>query len=342
MVRVTRVRHRNSPPSPTTAGGSTQARSLTSATPSARRASATPVRLPVTVANGVEDGPTCFLSAAVHGDELDGVAAVREVAHECDHHEIAGTVVCLSVVNVLGFVAQQRYLPVYDRDLNRASPGHPNSTRSRRIAHDVWRNFVAPRGFGIDFYISTRGPTNAIHVRADMDDDGVARLPDAFSTNILFDSTGQSGMLRTEATERGTPTTTVEMSEAHRFQREFVDQALAGVHSVFGEYGVEPNASPCRPDWRTVVDGWDEKTWARPDAGGIVEMRFDPGDLVYEGNTVCRITNPFKTEAIEMTAPFTGLLVGMLENPVVSPGNPICHVVEVEDDTREKIESQRA
>jgi predicted deacylase len=301
-----------------------------------------PVRIPVTVVNGVEAGPTCYLSAAIHGDELNGVAAVREVANEWDHHEIAGTVVCLPVVNVPGFVAQQRYLPVDDRDLNRAFPGHPDSTSSRRIAHDVWRNFVAPCDFGIDFHTSTRGRTNAFHVRADMDDDGAARLADAFGANIVLDSGGQSGMLRTEATERGIPTITVEMGEAHRFQRGFVDQALAGVHSVFGEDGVEPNASPCRPEWRTVVDGWDEKTWVQADAGGIVEMRFDRGDLVYEGNTVRRITNPFKTEAIEMTAPFTGLLVGMLENPVVSPGNPICHVVEVEDGTREKIEAQRA
>ena len=300
-----------------------------------------PVRMPVTIINGVEDGPTCFLSAAIHGDELNGVAAVREIAHEWDHTEIAGTVVCLPVVNVPGFVAQQRYLPVYDRDLNRSFPGHPDSTSSRRIAHDVWRNFVEPCDFGIDFHTSTRGRTNAFHVRADLTDDGVADLVDAFGANIVFDGEGQSGMLRTEATEHGIPTVTVEMGEAHRFQREFIDQALAGVHSVFSAYGIEPEASRARPAWRTIVDGWDEKTWIRADAGGIVEMRFDHGDVVHAGETVCRISNPFKTESVEMTAPFTGLLVGTLENPVVSPGNPICHVVELEDATRRQIEARR-
>ena len=301
-----------------------------------------PVRMPVTIINGVEDGPTCFLSAAIHGDELNGVAAVREVAHEWDHHEIAGTVVCLPVVNVPGFVAQQRYLPVYDRDLNRSFPGHPDSTSSRRIAHEIWRNFVAPCEFGIDFHTSTRGRTNAFHVRAEMDDDGAAALADAFGANIVFDGAGQEGMLRTEATDHGIPTITVEMGEAHRFQREFIDQALAGVHSTFAAYGIEPNAARVTPEWRTVVDGWDEKTWVRADAGGIVEMCVDHGEVVREGELVCRISNPFKTEAVEMRAPFTGLLVGTLENPVVSPGNPICHVVELEEATRERIEAQRA
>ena len=300
-----------------------------------------PVRMPVTIINGAEDGPTCFLSAAVHGDELNGVAVVREIAHEWDHHDIAGTIVCLPVVNVPGFIAQKRYLPVYDRDLNRAFPGNPDSTSSRRIAHDIWRNFVEPCDFGIDFHTSTRGRTNAFHVRADMADEGAARLAHAFGTNIIMDTEGSSGMLRYEATQNDTPTLTIEMGEAHRFQRGFIDEAIQGVHSVFAEYGIEPDETVSFPGWRTIVDGWGEKTWVRADAGGIVEMRFDRGALVHEGDTICRITNPFKTDAIAMEAPFTGLLVGMLENPVVYPGNPICHIVEVDDDTRRIIETQQ-
>ncbi|AEN04512.1 succinylglutamate desuccinylase/aspartoacylase family protein [Halolamina sp.] len=300
-----------------------------------------PVRMPVTIINGETDGPTCFLSAAVHGDELNGVAAVREIAHEWDHYDVAGTVVCLPVVNVPGFIAQERYLPVYDRDLNRAFPGNPDSTSSRRIAYDIWRNFIEPCDFGIDFHTSTRGRTNAFHVRADMADEGSARLAHAFGSNIIMDSEGSSGMLRYEATQNGTPTLTIEMGEAHRFQREFIDEAIQGVHSIFAEYGIEPDATVNFPGWRTIVEGWGEKTWVRADAGGIVEMRFDHGALVHEGDTICRITNPFKTDAIAVEAPFTGLLVGMLENPVVYPGNPICHIVEVDADTRRIIEDQQ-
>lgn len=300
-----------------------------------------PVRMPVTIINGEADGPTCFLSAAVHGDELNGVAAVREIAHEWDHHDVAGTVVCLPVVNVPGFIAQERYLPVYDRDLNRAFPGNPDSTSSRRIAYDIWRNFIEPCDFGIDFHTSTRGRTNAFHVRADLADEESARLAYAFGSNIIMDTEGSSGMLRYEATQNGTPTLTIEMGEAHRFQRGFIDEAIQGVHSVFAEYGIEPDATVQFPGWRTIVEGWGEKTWVRADAGGIVEMRFDRGSLVHEGDTICRITNPFKTDAIAMEAPFTGLLVGMLENPVVYPGNPICHIVEVDKDTRRIIEDQR-
>ncbi|MFB6197710.1 MAG: succinylglutamate desuccinylase/aspartoacylase family protein, partial [Halobacteriaceae archaeon] len=76
-----------------------------------------PIKIPVTIINGASDGPTLFLSAAAHGDELNGIEVVREVAHDWDHTNLHGTLVCLPVLNVPGFLFQQRYLPIYDRDL---------------------------------------------------------------------------------------------------------------------------------------------------------------------------------------------------------------------------------
>ena len=288
-----------------------------------------PVRIPVTIINGPEPGPTAFLSAAIHGDELNGIEVVREVAQEWDHTDLCGTVVCLPVLNVQGFTAQERYLPIYERDLNRAFPGKRNSTSSNRIAYEIYHNFIAPCDIGLDFHTSTRGRTNMFHVRADMADEAVARLARAFGTNLIMAGEGSSGMLRRAATEDGIPTITLEMGEAHRFERELIDHALDGVRSVFAEYGIYRQETVRWPGWRTVIEDWSEKTWLRADAGGIVEMRHGRGDLVHEGETVCRITNPFKADPTVVEAPFTGLLVGVLENPVVYPGNPLCHFVKI-------------
>ncbi|OYR82828.1 hypothetical protein DJ72_08540 [Halorubrum distributum] len=152
---------------------------------------------------------------------------------------------------------------------------------------------------------------------------------------------GSSGMLRREATEAGIPTITLEMGEAHRFERELIDHALDGVRSVFAEYGVYEQETVRWPGWRTVIEGWSDKTWLRADTGGIVEMNHERGELVHEGETICRITNPFKTDETIVEAPFTGLLVGVLENPVVYPGNPLCHLVKLEGMQERIIEDQR-
>ncbi len=299
-----------------------------------------PVEIPVTVINGRESGTTVFLSAAVHGDELNGIEVVREVAQEWNHDDVAGTVVCLPVLNVQGFLTQQRYLPVQGRDLNRAFPGREGSTSSNRIAHRIFHNFIEPCDVGLDFHTSTRGRTNTFHVRADMENGAVARLARSFGTNVIVAGEGSEGMLRRAATEAGVPTITLEMGEAHRFERDLIDHALEGVRSVFAEYGVHPQETVRWPGWTTVVEGWSEKTWLRADDGGVVEMHHDRGALVHEGEAVCRITNPFKTEATTVEAPFTGLLVGVLENPVVYPGNPLCHLAAVDETRARLIESE--
>ena len=301
-----------------------------------------PVRIPVTIVNGEREGPTVFLSAAAHGDELNGIEVVREVAFEWDLSELAGTLVCMPVLNVQGFLTQQRYLPIYDRDLNRSFPGSPDSTSAKRMAHAIYTNFIEPCDLGLDFHTSTRGRTNMLHVRADMGRESVGRLAMAFGTNVVIDSKGPSGSLRGEASEAGVPTITIEMGEAHRFQRDLIDEALAGVESVFAEYGLFEDLPVRWPGWRTIIADRTEKTWIRADAGGIVDMHFERGALVYEGDRVCTITNPFKNDNTIVRSPFTGLLVGVLENPVVYPGNPLCHLVELDEPTRRILEREQS
>ncbi len=302
-----------------------------------------PVRIPVTVINGEHPGPTVFLSAAAHGDELNGIEVVREVAHDWDHSNLHGTLICLPVMNVHGFLAQERYLPIYDRDLNRSFPGREGSTSARRMAHQIFTNFIEPCDIGVDFHTSTRGRTNMLHVRANMENPKTARVAKAFSSNVIIAGEGPSGTLRREATAADIPTITVEMGEAHRFQRTLIDRALTGVASVLAEFGLHPESSVHWPGWRTVIDDDNEKTWIRADAGGIVDMKRDRGELVQEGEVICAITNPFKEEEdiVTVEAPFTGLIVGVLENPVVYPGNPLCHLVGLSPDTLTALERER-
>ena len=301
-----------------------------------------PVRIPVTVVNGAEPGPTGVLTAAAHGDELNGVEVVRTVAHEWSHADLRGTLVCLPVLNVPGFLAQQRYLPIYDRDLNRSFPGSETGTSARRMASRIFANFVSQGDFALDFHTSTRGRTNMLHVRADTESEGVERVAKSFGSNVVIDGAGPEGSLRREASERGTATVTIEMGEAHRFQRDLIDRALLGVESVLAESGMRRTDAVRWPGWRTIIDGGAEKTWLRADAGGLVDMHYDGGDLVREEESVCTITDPFKTESESVIAPFTGLVVGVLENPLVYPGNPVCHLVELDASTRRAFEREQA
>ncbi|MFB6131701.1 MAG: succinylglutamate desuccinylase/aspartoacylase family protein [Salinigranum sp.] len=300
-----------------------------------------PVEMPVTVINGERDGPRVFMTAAIHGDELNGVKVLQEVADRYSPADVCGTLVLLHVCNVPGYIAQQRYLPIYDLDLNRSFPGKERSNTAERMANAIYRRFVRNCDVGIDFHTSTRERTTMYHVRADTTKPAVERLARAFGANLVLAGDGEEGALRTVATEDGIPTITVEMGRAHRFQPALIDRALEGVESVLAEYGVLPDRPVIWPGWtRTISAENAEKTWLRADTGGLVEMQYGPTPLVYEGEAICKITNHFKTQERLVTAPFTGLVVGVLQNPVAAPGHPLCHLVSLDAETLAEIERE--
>ena len=291
-----------------------------------------PVRIPVTIINGKNPGPCAFISAASHGDELNGIEIIRKVAHEWDPNDLYGTIICLPVLNVPAFLAQQRYVPTSSEDLNRSFPGIRTGKSIKRMAYSIFKTFIKPCDFGIDFHTSTRGRSNMLHVLADLSDENVAQLAHSFGSNIIIDGTGPSGTLRRAASEAGVPSITVELGEAHRFQHDLIEKAILGLKSVFSAYSVRPTNSVNWPGWRAVISS-KEDTWLRSSAGGIVNLNCNPGEIVEAGSVVCTITNPFKKDIEDVVSPFTGLIVGLLQNPIVRPGDPICHLVTLGEKT---------
>ncbi len=301
-----------------------------------------PVEIPITIINGKHPGKTVFFSAAIHGDELNGVKVVQEIADRYSPGEIHGTIVCLHVCNVPAYEAQQRYTPIYDQDMNRSFPGRARSNTTERMANQIYRRFVAPCDLGVDFHTSTRNRTTIYHARADLTNPAVERLARAFATNVVLYGEGDEGSLRSVATADGTTTVTIEMGRAHRFQPVLIEKALEGVESVLAEYELLPGEPVHWPGWYKTTAADSTKRWLRADIGGLVEMEWGPYPLVHEGEAICTISDHFKTEEHTVTAPFDGLIVGSLENPVAAPGHPLCHLVRLDEGTLAEIEQEIA
>lgn len=280
------------------------------------------------------------MTAGIHGDELNGMKVLQEAADAYAAGEIHGTLVCLHVVNVPGYLTQQRDIPIYDQDLNRSFPGKEQSNTAERMAYQVYRRFISQCDIGLDFHTSTRNRTTMYHTRADMSNPEVERLAQAFGANVILTGAGETSSLRGVATADGISTITIEMGKAHRFQRPLIDKALEGVESVLAEYGALPGAGVVEPGWQKILGGDQEKRWLRADTGGLVDMEWGPTPLVHEGETICTISDHFGTEEHVVEAPFTGILVGVLENPVALPGHPLCHLARIDTETHEEIERE--
>jgi predicted deacylase len=286
---------------------------------------ATPVNVPVTVIRGTRRGPVVFLTAAIHGDELNGVEIVRRIMTGVVPEQLRGTLICAPVVNRMGFLNHTRYLPGR-RDLNRCFPGRPDGSTAARIAHALFSEIVLRSKHGIDLHTASLGRTNLPHVRADMSQSGVRRIARAFGTEIIVDTPGVRRSLRAAATRAGVPTIIFEAGETFRFQRNMVTRGVSGVRNVLVTLRMLEGTRK-QPRFRVVVK---RSEWVRSTRGGIGDILVRPGEIVYEGDRIASITNPLGREVSLVRAPLTGLVIGITTVPMVNPGDPICHVAKLE------------
>lgn len=294
--------------------------------PLTEAANSRPVLLPITVIRGKKEGLRLLLVAALHGDELNGTAILREILSRVSPNRLRGTLIIVPVLNVLGFLYRSRYLPDR-RDLNRYFPGSPKGNMAQRIAHRFFQDVVKLADACIDLHTAAAGRENFSHIRGDMRDPAVRRIAKAFGSPIIIDEPGPIGSLRRAATREGIPSIVFEGGTANKFERPIVRAGLHGIENLLRRTGTLPKkGNRKKSPFQVIV----RKThWIRSDRGGILELKIHPGSLIYRGDPVAVISNPLGRDVHPIPSPMTGLVIAVTTNPVINPGTPIAHVVQL-------------
>ena len=167
---------------------------------------------PVLVVNGAKPGPTVCLTAAVHGDELNGIEIVRRVLYDLDPERLSGAVIGVPIVNLQGFRRSSRYLPDR-RDLNRFFPGNPTGSSASRIAYSFFNEVITHCNVLVDLHTGSFHRTNLPQLRADLSNPQVANMTNKFGSTVVLHSIGSKGTLRRAATDAGIPAVTLEAEE---------------------------------------------------------------------------------------------------------------------------------
>ena len=285
---------------------------------------AAPVFIPVTVAHGRESGPVVFVTAAVHGNEINGLEMVRQVRQLVDPRTLRGTLILVMIANPIAFLNMSRDLPD-GRDLNRFFPGRDRGSMASNIADALFTKIVRLADYGIDLHTAAAGRTNLPHVRADLRRPALRRLATAFGCEVIFDMPGEEGMLRRAATDAGVPTIVYEAGEPLKFQRGLIRRGVQGICNVLRELRMAEFPREPAP-WQVVVD---DHRWIRAPRGGILNLQVRPGDIIDKGGTIALSTRPFGTGMRRIKAPYTGLVVGCTTVPMVIPGSAVCHLVSL-------------
>jgi hypothetical protein len=284
------------------------------------------IHIPVQVRRGPLEGPVVFVTAALHGNEINGTGTIRHLISD-DRFKLKlkrGAVILVPVLNILGFDRHTRYLPDR-RDLNRCFPGAKTGSLAKRMARIIFDEIVARSDYGIDLHTAAVRRTNFPNVRGDMSQPDVARLAKAFGCEIIIDNRGPLGALRREACEIGCPTIILEGGEVWKVEPAIVDCSLRGIRNVLIDLDII-DGEPDRPEYQIVI----EKTkWVRADRGGFLRFHVGPGDIVERGQQLATNTSLLGRERNVVTAPFPGVVLGMTTLPAISPGEPVCLIGQV-------------
>lgn len=280
------------------------------------------ISLPVEVVNGSIPGPRLWLTAAVHGDELNGVEIIRRVLGQIDPHELVGTLVAVPIVNVFGFLQQLRYLPDR-RDLNRSFPGSRTGSLASRIAHLIMSEVVSSCTHGIDLHTGSHHRTNLPQIRADLDDAATRELAFAFGAPVLIHARTPDGSLRGAAAKIGKPVLLFEGGEALRFDESAIVAGVAGVLRSMAALGMIAARSADRlPPPITI----SRTRWLRARRGGILRMVSTLGARVAKGQVLAEIGDAFGRDAVNVKAPCAGVVIGLNKNPLVNQGDAVVHL----------------
>ena len=298
--------------------------------PVARLPTDTSLSLPVAVVNGRSPGPNLWLSAVIHGDELNGVEIIRQLLNLLRPRELAGTVIAVPIVNVFGFVNENRNLPDR-RDLNRSFPGSPRGSLAGQLAYLFMKQVVAQCDYGIDFHTGSDHRTNLPQLRVDLSDPKVERLATAFGAPATVDAAFRDGSLRHACSKRGIPLLVFEGGEAHRFNESAVRAGVEGTLRVLAELGMREGPVP-KAEKPTVVVRHSK--WERARRSGIARIDVFPGQPVQRGDVLGVIADALGERQTLVRATRTGIVLGYTRNPLASQGDALVHIADLSDTAR--------
>ncbi|MGB5449225.1 MAG: succinylglutamate desuccinylase/aspartoacylase family protein [Woeseiaceae bacterium] len=286
-----------------------------------------PVTTPVLAVNGALPGPTLCLTAAVHGDELNGIEIVRRVLHEIAPGKLSGAVIGVPIVNVQGFRRGSRYLPDR-RDLNRYFPGNPNGSAAARIAYALFNEVIAHCDALIDLHTGSFERSNLPQIRADLRNPDVVTLTQGFGSMVVLHSKPTVGTLRHAATLAGIPAVTVEAGGPSQLELAEVKHGVNGIETLLSTLGMVRK----KRFWGDPEPVYYKSSWVRADNGGILLADVSLGSTVRKGDLLGTITDPMSNQRSELFSPYSGRIIGLARNQVVMPGFAAFHVGIQADD----------
>ncbi|MBY4677755.1 succinylglutamate desuccinylase/aspartoacylase family protein [Marinobacterium arenosum] len=282
-----------------------------------------PLSVSVHVLRGRRPGPTLLVSAAIHGDELNGVEVCRRLLCQTRLSRLRGTLIVVPVVNLFGFIQHSRYLPDR-RDLNRCFPGSEKGSLASRLAYRFRTELLAHCSHMVDLHTGAINRSNLPQIRANLDNPTSAQMARDFGAPVILNSELRDGSLRECAESLGIPVIVYEAGEALRLDERAIRGGLHGLMNVMRGLEMLPARRSGKRHPEPVVAR--TSSWLRAPQNGLIINQAELGQRIKKGDTLALIGSPFTPHQEPIKAAFDGLVIGQNNIPLVNEGDALFHI----------------
>lgn len=286
----------------------------------------TAVEVPVVVSRGKKSGPTILLNAGIHGDEVNGVEIVRQIITSGYNKPDAGTVICIPVLNVFGFLHKTREFPD-GRDLNRVFPGSKDGSLASRFAYYLMTEIIPHVDYCIDYHTGASSRFNFSHLRIEGSDSESIQLAKIFGAPYILLSKELPKSFRSEANKRNVCILLFEGGKSLDFNRSVTNVGVAGALKVMHHLGLrnfEKELKELNYAENPIVFG--SSKWLRARYSGMFRTTVKTGATVTKGTVLGTISDPFGFFEKKVIAKFDGVIICSNHSPIVHQGDALFHV----------------
>ncbi len=279
------------------------------------------IDISITVSRSEKPGPVLLLMGGLHGDEINGSEIVRRLIEKDLHHPLIGSVICIPIINVYGFIHFSRYVPD-GKDVNRSFPGNKNGSLAARMAYYLTKDILPVIDFGLDFHTGGADRTNYPQIRCVMRDEENVALAKAFHAPFTLDSKFRPKSLRQTANKFGKKILVYEGGESARFDEYAINEGINGTirlmnHLKMSDKFVEPTYN------NLIIKN---SSWVRARQSGIFLSQVVSGQIVKKNQILGSVNDPFGGFKKKITSTVYGYVIGLNHNPIVHQGDAIMHI----------------
>lgn len=290
----------------------------------ARLPTHTLIDLPVFIRRAKEDGPSVLISGGVHGDEINGIVAVKRMLEENLFTPLLGTLIYIPLVNVYGFLSNTRTFPD-GRDLNRSFPGSSKGSLASQIAHILTQQIIPQIDYGVDFHTGGRMLTNYPQIRVDFKDTKGLELAEVFGAPFIINSPHIDRSFRKEAFKSDKHILVYEGGESMRLDNTVIDEGIAGTKRLLYHLGMIEEGELQKRESRKL----EESSWLRARVSGIFTPTVNIGESVRKGQMLAKISDPYGQVKVPVKSLANGYVVGLNNLPVINAGDALFHIGKV-------------